>query len=220
MDTLLIILILGGGVYFFVKKFSSGQSIRSSKIFSKIPKTALNKAYDNFRGQLISGEAAQQLNSSIILKRNEVLVFEIPGIQLCEERTVKTKGSHQGFSIRIMKGVSYRFGGFEAAAQKEVVELDVGTLTLTNKRLMFSGSRKSVDYSISKINRIEALEDGVSISRARKVRVEYFLGTTNLSLRSTIAPAEGESFEPEEVTYEFSGQECKTVLKRLIQQLN
>lgn len=219
MDTLLVLLILGGGVYFLVKKFSSGKPNRTFRLLSNIPETALNKAYDDLRGQLISGEAAQQINSSIILKKNEVLVFEIPGIQLCEERTVKTKGSHQGFSIRIMKGVSYRFGGFEAASQKEVVELDVGTLTLTNKRLMFSGSRKSVDYSISKINRIEALENGVSISRARKVRVEYFLGTTNLSLRSTVAPGEGESFEPEEITYEFSGQECKTVLKRLIQQL-
>jgi hypothetical protein len=132
---------------------------------------------------------------------------------------VKTQGSHQGFSIRVMKGVSYRFGNFEAAPQKEVVELDVGTLTLTNKRLMFSGSTNSVDYPISKINRIEALETGISISRAGKVRVEYFLGTSNMSLTSTVTPDEGESFEPEEITYEFSGYECKTVLKSLIQEL-
>ena len=200
------------------RKRSDNSSSKSS-LPSNIPEDALDKVYNDIRTKFVTGEMAEKFDSSLIIKKNEVLIFEIPGISLCEERTVKTKGSHQGFSIRVMKGVSYRFGDFEAASQKQVVELDVGTLTLTNKRLIFSGSTNSVDYSISKINRIESLETGVSISRAGKVRVEYFLGTSNLTLSTTVTPDEGESFEPEEITYEFSGYEFKTVLKSLIQEL-
>ena len=217
MDIFAIIVVVVAGV-FLIKKLSSDSGKPSSAI-SHIPEDALDKVYGDIRTKFVNGEMAEKFDSSIILKKNEVLIFYIPGISLCEERTVKTQGSHQGFSIRVMKGVSYRFGNFEAAPQKEVVELDVGTLTLTNKRLMFSGSTNSVDYPISKINRIEALETGISISRAGKVRVEYFLGTSNMSLTSTVTPDEGESFEPEEITYEFSGYECKTVLKSLIQEL-
>ncbi len=39
-----------------------------------------------------------------------------------------------------------------------------------------------------------------------------------MSLTGTVSHDEGESFEPEEVTYEFSGHECKTVLTSLIQE--
>ena len=48
----------------------------------------------------------------------------------------------QGFSVRVMKGVSYRFGDFEAAAEKRVSPLDTGHFILTNKRLIFSGTKK------------------------------------------------------------------------------
>jgi|TARA_B110000879_G_scaffold154401_1_gene199657 hypothetical protein len=218
METLIIILVLGVVGYFIVTQTSSPTSTNTPLTTSNIPETALDKFYDDIRDKFVNGEMAVKFDTSIILKKDEKLIFDIPGITLCEERTVKTKGSHQGFSIRVMKGVSYRFGDFEAAPQKEVVELDVGNLTLTNKRLMFSGSTNSVDYPISKINRIEAMETGISISRAGKVRVEYFLGTSNVSLTGTVSPDEGESFEPEEITYEFSGHECKTVLTTLVQE--
>ena len=220
METLLMIIVIVGacGIFYLLLTDSPGNESSDTLPPSNIPGTTLDKVYNDIRNRFANGEMAENFDSSIILKKNEFLIFEIPGIQLCEERTVKTKGSHRGFSIRVMKGVSYRFGGFEAASQKEVVELDVGTLTLTNKRLMFSGSTKSVDYPISKINRIEALETGVCISRARKVRVEYFLGLSNMSFTSTVTPDEGESFEPQKITYKFSGYECKKVLTSVIQQ--
>ena len=165
METLLIIFVLGAVGYFIVTQTSSPTSTNTPLTPSNIPETALDKFYDDIRDKFVNGEMVVKFDTSIILKKDEKLIFDNPGISLCEERTVKTKGSHQGFSIRVMKGVSYRFGGFEAASQKEVVELDVGNLTLTNKRLMFSGSTNSVDYPISKINRIEAMETGISISR-------------------------------------------------------
>lgn len=195
----------------------------SSKPFSlfqsqtNIPEGALRNAYEDIREQFLNGEMANQMDSPVILKKNEILIFTIPGVALCEEKTVKTKGSMQGVSIRVMKGVSYRVGGFEASSQKKIVELDKGTLTVTNKRLSFSGKTHSVDFPLSKINAIKPLETGISISRSGKQRVEYFLGTSNVSITVTVHPEKGESFEPEETTYKFSGDECKEVLTRLIQ---
>ncbi|MEJ6711555.1 MAG: hypothetical protein QNK65_05225 [Flavobacteriales bacterium] len=48
----------------------------------------------------------------------------------------------QGFSVRVMKGVSYRFEDFEAATEKRECPLDTGHFILTNKRLIFSGTKK------------------------------------------------------------------------------
>ena len=168
----------------------------------------------------MSGELAKTMDASTILRKDETLVIEIPGVSFCEEKTVRSRGSHQGFSIRVMKGVSYRFGGFQAAPEREVVELDNGTLTITNERLYFSGSTKSIDYPLSKINRIEPMETGVSVSRSGKTKVEYFIGTSNITVTTTVTPKKNQTFEPEEIKYEFSGQECKKVLTTLIRNAN
>ncbi len=215
--TVLIILAAAWACYVLIK------NVRTDRLFdtlpsSNIPATALDRFYDEIRGKFARGEMAERFGCSIILKKNEFLIFEIPNIELCEERTIKRTGSYQGFSVRIMKGVSYRFGGFQSAPQKGITELDVGTLTVTNKRLVFAGSTKSVAYPLSKINSIDAAENGICVSRTGKAKVEYFLETSNTSLTEMVTPDEGEAFEPEAITYRFSGYECEAILTTLVQQ--
>tara|TARA_B110000116_G_C16620940_1_gene483755 strand:- start:84 stop:434 length:351 start_codon:yes stop_codon:yes gene_type:complete len=113
--------------------------------------------------------------------------------------------------------VSYRFGGFEGAPVQEVVELDTGNFILTNNRLIFSGSTDSVEYPLSKIVTIEPLEDGILVNRYGKRKMEYFLGTTQLSSTLTIHPDEGETFEADSVEYPFTGIEVRKLVQLLIQ---
>ena len=184
---------------------------------SQIPEHVLDREFDVMLGRFSKGEFAGQFNSSLMLKRGEKLILDIPGISYCEEQTVKTKGSYQGFSVRVMRGVSYRFGGFEGAAVQEVVELDKGNFILTNKRLIFSGSTDSVEYPLSKIVTIEPLEDGILVNRSGKRKMEYFLGTTQLSSTLTIHPDEGETFDTDSVEYPFTGIEVRKLVQLLIQ---
>ena len=95
---------------------SKGKSLPKAH---NIPEDVLNKQFDEMVSEFAEGKLASNFQSSLLLKKGERLIFDIPGIQYCEERSIKVKGRYQGFSVRIMKGVSYRFGGFEARAEKK-----------------------------------------------------------------------------------------------------
>ena len=112
---------------------------------------------------------------------------------------------------------SYRFGGFEGGVEKKVVTLDTGNFTLTNKRLIFSGSTKSVEYPLSKIVTIDTLENGIVINRSGKTKMEYFLNTTNISLVLKVTPEDGEDFVEEKVDYKLKGIEVKKIIERIVQ---
>ena len=141
---------------------------------------------------LIKGDYSSSFSSSLMLKKGEKLIFDVPNVELCEERSIKMKGGHQGFSIRIMKGVSYRFGSFEGGREMKVVPIDSGNFILTNKRIVYSGETAQRDFSLSKINTIDVIENGITLSRAGKTKTEYYLNFDGLELSFTITPEEGE----------------------------
>ena len=169
-------------------------------------------------GRSAKGTYGKQFNTNLLLKKGEHLVFDVPDVSLCEERSVGLKGGYQGFSVRIMKGVSYRFGGFRGGAERRVTEIDRGNLTLTNKRMVFSGAKMSKDISLSKLNTIQSLEDGVSITRSGKQKAEYYVGTDVLEINTTVKPEEGDTFEAEDVKWRMSGVALKSIIQKLLQE--
>tara|TARA_B100000795_G_C22644588_1_gene377845 strand:+ start:79 stop:684 length:606 start_codon:yes stop_codon:yes gene_type:complete len=187
------------------------------KKVSNIPENTLNWWFDEMVDQLTNGDLSSSFTSNVLMKKEEKLILGIPSVSYCEERTVKFKGNTQGVSVRLMKGVSYRFGTFEGSTEQKIVTLDTGDFTLTNKRLIFSGSTKSVEYPLSKIVTIDTLENGIVINRSGKTKMEYFVDTTNISLHLTIKPKEGEDFEVEKVEYRLTGIEVKKIIEQIIQ---
>tara|TARA_B100000945_G_scaffold302064_1_gene285379 strand:+ start:414 stop:1100 length:687 start_codon:yes stop_codon:yes gene_type:complete len=184
---------------------------------STIPDEILEQKFDEVIEKLSNGYFSKEFESSLMLKKGERLVFDLPGITYCQEKTIKFKGNHQGFSVRIMKGVSYRFGGFEGGSEQKVVPIDEGSLILTNKRFVFSGSSKSIEFPLSKIVTIDPLDDGIMINRTGKTKMEYYLNTTNFSVLLKIYPEEGENFKKDEVTYSMTGFELKKLVQKLLQ---
>jgi len=84
------------------------------------------------------------LESDIILKKKEVCHYEVPA-KLVEEKTrTRYVGGSRGVSFRIAKGVYYRVGGFRGERIKETFKeiTDEGTLYVTNKRVLFVGTKK------------------------------------------------------------------------------
>ncbi len=84
--------------------------------------------------------------------------------------------------------------------------------------MVFSGAKMSKDISLSKLNTIQSLEDGVSITRSGKQKAEYYVGTDVLEINTTVKPEEGDTFEAEDVKWRMSGAALKSIIQKLLQE--
>lgn len=145
----------------------------------------------NFVNQLEQGDVnlSPVTNPPIILKKNEEADLVLNGILLREPRAVRqTYGGYGGPTFRVAKGVSFRLGSVAAHSEshEELRDIDKGTLVLTNKRLIFIGSKRTNNIDLKKIIAIEAYKDGIGSQRENKQKTEYFIGTNNSTLTFTI----------------------------------
>lgn len=105
--------------------------------------------------------------TNVILQKNEVCHLSIPA-RLLEERVVSRRyvGGSQGVSIRIIKGVTYRAGQQRGHLEQErgIVPVSDGYFNLTSKRLIFSGSAKSVNSSLDKLLDLQLYSDALQFS--------------------------------------------------------
>ncbi len=102
------------------------------------------------------------------LQKTEQLVWLLSGVDYYEERTrTHYRGGSQGASIRIAKGVYYRFGGFKAEPvhTSENMYLDTGAMGITNKHIYFAGESKRFRIKYEKIMAFEPFSDGIGIQR-------------------------------------------------------
>ena len=118
-----------------------------------------------------------EIETDIFLRKKEVAHYQTFA-ELYEERVKKEYvGGHSGFSIRIAKGVYWRVGGFKGRPIERTIitQIDQGKLVVTNKRLVFSGERKSFSVPFSRLIDLELFKDAVKINREGKVKKEYFV---------------------------------------------
>lgn len=121
----------------------------------------------------------------VILKRGEEPIVVLPNLILREPQSVRTSyGSYGGPTVRLMKGVSFRLGGAShtSSSHDEIKIIDKGTLTITNKRLIFTGSMKTLNYNLSKILSITEFKDAIGIQKENKQKIEYYTNCDNLRL--------------------------------------
>ncbi|HOB18297.1 MAG TPA: hypothetical protein PKK74_06355 [Candidatus Methanoculleus thermohydrogenotrophicum] len=139
-------------------------------------------------------------SNAVLLKRGERAVAVIPGVTLKEPRSVrKTYGGGGGPSIRIAKGVYFRTSGFGSRSEshEEIKAIDSGTLTLTNRRLVFAGGKRTINFPLKKIVGLKPYKDALAINRDGKQRTEYYTGLDNVNLtirvddRSHVVPLSG-----------------------------
>lgn len=161
--------------------------------------------------QLKEGKIQLQIadDSPIILKKGEELQLVLPGISLLEPRVVRM-GGYGGPSIRVAKGIYFRVGGFRAESHEELKNIDQGTLTLTTKRLVFAGNKRTVNIDLRKIISIQPYSDAIAIRRSGKQKTEYFTGIDKIRISITV----------DNRTYDvrFSGLILKYQIEGLIKQ--
>lgn len=117
------------------------------------------------------------LNADILMKKGEQCHYEISS-ELIEEKTrTRYVGGTQGVSFRIMKGVSYRVGGFKGERVVDTFQkvTDVGTLYITNKKIVFVGARKNVTYPLNKIVNFIKYEDAIKFQKENELKPKYFV---------------------------------------------
>ncbi|MEQ1823541.1 MAG: hypothetical protein ABL949_13605 [Fimbriimonadaceae bacterium] len=109
----------------------------------------------------------------------EVVHVEVTA-QILDERVVSREfiGGSSGVSMRICKGVSYRFGSTRGRSipVTAIVPVDQGVLSITSLRVAFMGTKKSFSVDWPKVLSAEPMSDGVHLtfqSRSKSALVQY-----------------------------------------------
>jgi hypothetical protein len=116
---------------------------------------------------------------------DEQVVFCLPGIDLMESRAVRySRGTYGGPSVRVMKGLSFRFGTSASRSQSvdELTVIDHGTLVLTTKRLAFLGAGRANNVMLQDVIGTVAYTDGIQLHREHKQKAETYLFSHPLTI--------------------------------------
>lgn len=116
-------------------------------------------------------------NPGIILQKNEIAHWGEP-VNLLEEKVISRQyvGGSSGVSVRICKGVSYRVGAQrgQLVTQTGILPVSSGPLVVTNKRVVFSGDRKSLASKLENLIDINVFSDGMQLSFSNKSKPYRF----------------------------------------------
>lgn len=106
----------------------------------------------DFSGITSSTEAA----IPIVLKHDEHLFYVLEGAHLIEPKRQPGHwlGGYSGFSFRIAKGVRYHVGGTRGRyeqGEERPAPIDLGTVTITDKRVVFQGTKQAREWAFSRL---------------------------------------------------------------------
>jgi hypothetical protein len=119
-----------------------------------------------FIAMVNDGRLPVATSTRLILKKGEVLHLEEPASLLKEIVQREYRGGSQGVSFRIAKGVYYRVG----AQRGQMVEVgrswqpdDSGVVSVTSHRMVFAGSRRSVEMAYAKLLSLNVFTDAIQV---------------------------------------------------------
>ncbi len=169
---------------------SEQRSINEEKRKMEIQQAEIRKKSDinEFLTDVLNGRVniTTKDPSPVLLKNDEKLSIIMHNVSFRESRAVRqTVGGYGGPTFRIAKGVSFRMGSVAARSEshEELRTIDHGSLILTNKRLIFIGSKRTNNINLNKIVAIEPYKDGIGSQRENKQKTEYFVGINKTNLR-------------------------------------
>jgi hypothetical protein len=123
------------------------------------------------------------VDSTLLLKADEVAYAEVPARLLKEVVDRQFQGGSRGVSIPLGHGVRYRTGsvrGQMVTVGTHWQTADSGALTVTNKRAVYHGARKNLEFAFPKLSTLSTYSDAIT------------LGVSNRQNTSTLALGEPE----------------------------
>lgn len=116
-------------------------------------------------------------DSELIAQPGELVHAEVPAGLLKEVAIRQWRGGGSGVSFRIAKGVRINTGAVRGRSEvvgTEVQVADVGTLSVTNQRIVFLGERKTIESKYSKLVGLKVYTDAVGISVTNRQNASTF----------------------------------------------
>ena len=117
----------------------------------------------------------------ILLGKDESVLWCYDNVTMWQEKVKREMvGSHSGFSFRVMKGVTYRTGGFKGhpVEHSYMDNSGTGSLYITNKNIIFHSTERSIKIPYKKIIGLNPYQDGMGVqqdgSNAKKLVFQGF----------------------------------------------
>lgn len=103
----------------------------------------------------------------LLARPGEIVHLETAAVLMKAVAVREYQAGSRGVSFRIMKGVSYRVGatrGRMVTVGSEVVAIDDGVLSVTSRRVVFSGGAKTLEFRYDKLVGLELFSDGIQLA--------------------------------------------------------
>jgi hypothetical protein len=109
--------------------------------------------------------------SFLMVGADEVVHLETPAAVMTEQVLREFKGGSRGVSVPIGHGARVRTGSFRGhsvVVGTQTVASDIGTMTISSKRLVFAGSKSTIEIRMAKPIDVKAFTDGVQIHSSNR----------------------------------------------------
>ena len=137
--------------------FLSGSDVNAELPVDVVRTLTLARAYP---GHFI------EIGTTLFLKPGEVCYAEVGAGMLKEVVQREFRGGSQGISVPLGHGVRYRTGAFRGhmvtiGTHWQVA--DSGMLTVTDKRVVYHGDRKTLEFSFDKLATLNVYSDAIDL---------------------------------------------------------
>ena len=136
----------------------------------------LRKTKDEQAMQQLLAQPLTEIRPSHALLKTSEKAYGAVMASLQETQTVGYSAGTSGVSVRVAKGVTLRTSGTRGKAVKGMVSVASGELVITDKRLVFSGDRKSFAIQLDDLLNTTSYTDGFGFSDGKTT---YTLITTD-----------------------------------------
>ena len=122
--------------------------------------------------------------TALILKKDEVSLLDTPVSLLKEVADREFRGGSQGVSVPIGGGMRYRVGavrGHMVTIGSHWTVADEGVLTVTDRRVVYSGGRKTLEFPFAKLATLNVYSDAIDLGVTSRQSTSSF-GTSNADL--------------------------------------
>jgi hypothetical protein len=173
--------------------------------------TAIGLTWDDVRQQdpalaehafvsAINGGQLPEVSSPHILpKKGEIVHYECAATLMEEVAVRQWRGGYSGFSFPIGKtGIRYRIGGTRGQSVEVGTRLnvaDTGLMSVTNKCVVYAGSRKTVEMLYSKLVNLTVYKDGLQFHLSNRVNAPLFTIPSGTHIVAAIVNAAAQQIE-------------------------
>ncbi len=113
----------------------------------------------------------------LMAKRGEIVHLETGAALMKEVIEREFRGGSRGVSVPIAKGVRFRTGSFRGKSVvvgSHLEAADTGIISVSSKRVVFMGTRKTIDTAYAKLASLDAFSDGIRIHASNRQTAPLF----------------------------------------------